>query len=413
MRTYRQLFAVDEFRALFAGQLVIGASMTIQALAVSVLVYDRTASPLLAAAGFLAGSLPQAVGAIALSGLSDRLAPRVALVGTDALRALASLAIVSGMLPVGGILATLMASGVVLRALAGIRLALVARLLPKDGYLLGRSVIGMAGDVMQIAGYAAGGGVIALFGSRAALWSAVALALAACLTDGCGLRERVALGNRRSVSDTWRGTLRLLRGRTTGRLLVGQCVPNGLIVGAEALFVPYAGSRSAVLLTTTGAGLLIGTMAVGRWLPVRWRARAGLPLYLLLALPYLAFAAEPTLWSAVGLVAVASIGYAGTLCLQQQFVAVVPEDVIGQALALASAGMLTAQGLAAYLAGAIAQVTRPGIAMAVMAAFSLLATLALLARGTEREPEPAPPATALIVSSGPETSHPRRLGRQL
>lgn len=406
MRTYPQLFAVGEFRALFAGQLVIGASTTIQALAVSVLVYDRTASPLLAAAGFLAGSLPQAIGAIALSGLSDRLAPRVAVVSTDAVRALTSLAIVSGILPVGGILATLTVSGVVLGALAGIRFALVARVLPKDAYLLGRSALGMAADAMQIGGYAAGGGVITIFGARGAIWSAAFLAVAACLTDGCGLRQRLALGRRRSVRSTWRCTWRLFRDRTTGRLLLGQCVPNGLIVGAEALFVPYAGSRAAILLTATAAGLLVGTIGVGRWLPVGWRPRAGLPLYLLLSLPYLAFASEPPLWPAVGLVAVASIGYGGTLCLQQQLVAIVPEDMTGQALALASAGMLTAQGLAAYLAGGIAQVTRPGVAIAVMAVLSLLATLALLWHTTDHELEAAPTATASIVSTS-QTSHPQ------
>jgi hypothetical protein len=41
--------------------------------------------------------------------------------------------------------------------------------------------------------------------------------------------------------------------------------------------------------------------------------------------------------------------------------------------------MLTVQGLAAYLAGALAQLLTPGRAMAVMAAASLLATAALVA----------------------------------
>ncbi len=74
----------------------------------------------------------------------------------------------------------------------------------------------------------------------------------------------------------------------------------------------------------------------------------------------------------------------------------VPEDSIGQALALASAGMLSAQGLAAYLAGGIAQLTRPGIAITAMGAISAVAAIALLrkARGsaspapeTESEPD--------------------------
>lgn len=390
MRTYRQVFAVGEFRALFGGQIAIGASMTIQALAVSVLVYDRTASPLLAAAGFLAGSLPQGVGAVFLSSLSDRLAPRTALVATDLLRGLTALAIAAGVFPTGGILAVLTASGVVLGALAGIRLALVTRVLPRDAYLLGRSTLDIAGGGMQVAGYAAGGGLIALLGAPAAMWSSVALAVGAGLADWRGVRAHAPAHERRvRVADTWRASRRLLSDPVIGRLLFAQWIPNGLIVGAEALFVPYAGDRSAVLLATTAAGLLAGTALIGRWLPTRWRTRAALPLYLLLALPYLAFAAGPPWWLAVALVAVASFGYAGTLCIQQRFVMVVAEDSIGQALALASAGMLSAQGLAAYLAGGIAQLTRPGIAIAVMGALSAVASTAPLGgmvRGRLRHP---------------------------
>jgi MFS family permease len=383
MRTYRQVFAVGEFRALFGGQIAIGASMTIQALAVSVLVYDRTASPLLAAAGFLAGSLPQAVGAVLLSSFSDRLAPRTALVATDLVRGVTALAIAAGVLPTGGILALLTASGVVLGALAGIRLALVTRVLPKDAYLLGRSTLDIAGSGMQVAGYAAGGGVIALLGAPVAMWSSVALAVGAGLLDWRGVRAHPpARVHRVSVPETWRASQGLLRDPTIGRLLIAQWVPNGLIVGAEALFVPYAGDRSAILLTTAAAGLLAGTALIGRWLPARWRTRAALPLYLLLALPYLAFAAGPPWWLAVSLVAVASFGYAGTLCIQQQLVTVVAENSIGQALALASAGMLSAQGLAAYLAGGLAQLTSVGVAIAVMGAISAAAAITLLLRET-------------------------------
>ena len=49
MTTYRRLFSIAEFRALFVAQLLAACAMTVQSLALSVLVYGRTGSPLLAA----------------------------------------------------------------------------------------------------------------------------------------------------------------------------------------------------------------------------------------------------------------------------------------------------------------------------------------------------------------------------
>ena len=60
--------------------------------------------------------------------------------------------------------------------------------------------------------------------------------------------------------------------------------------------------------------------------------------------------------------------------------ALTPDAMSGQALGLHSSGMLTMQGVAAALAGTLAQHTSPGAAIALMAAASVTVTLAL-ARG--------------------------------
>src|SRR5580658_2845539 len=79
MDTYRRLFAVPEFRALFAAQLAAACGMTMQGLALSVLVYDRTRSPLLAAVAISGVYVPQAIGVMTLSSAADRLPPRLLL----------------------------------------------------------------------------------------------------------------------------------------------------------------------------------------------------------------------------------------------------------------------------------------------------------------------------------------------
>ena len=66
----------------------------------------------------------------------------------------------------------------------------------------------------------------------------------------------------------------------------------------------------------------------------------------------------------------------------------------GQALGLHSSGMLAMQGVAATLAGAVAQWTSAGTAIAVMAAASVAVTLAL-APGLRRDHEASAAPVAL------------------
>ena len=76
-------------------------------------------------------------------------------------------------------------------------------------------------------------------------------------------------------------------------------------------------------------------------------------------------------------VALASVGYSASLLLQQRLMALTPDELSGHALGLHSSGMLAMQGVGAALAGAVAERTSPGAAMAVMAVISVAVTLIL------------------------------------
>lgn len=65
--------------------------------------------------------------------------------------------------------------------------------------------------------------------------------------------------------------------------------------------------------------------------------------------------------------------------------ALTPDALTGHALGLHSAGMLTMQGVAAALAGSVAQLTSPAVAMTAMAAVSTGVTLTLMAAGRREE----------------------------
>jgi predicted MFS family arabinose efflux permease len=201
----------------------------------------------------------------------------------------------------------------------------------------------------------------------------------------------------------------MLADRRLRRLLAGQWLPNGLIVGAEALYVPYAGHRAVYLFIAAAAGMLAGDLVVGRWVPARRRPQLSAALYSLLAAPYLGFLAHPPVVIATALVAVASLGYGGTLGLQQLFADEVDPAQQGQAFSLASAGQLTSQGLAAWAAGGLAEAMPTGTAMAATAALSIVATMTLV-RGVARPAEPprrleiAPPTEGRLPSCPPCSS---------
>jgi type IV secretory pathway VirB6-like protein len=80
---------------------------------------------------------------------------------------------------------------------------------------------------------------------------------------------------------------------------------------------------------------------------------------------------------ALAAVTLASVGFAASLLLQERLIRLTPDELSGQALGLHSSGVLTLQGVGALLAGTIAELTTPAVAMTVMAAASVTVTLAL------------------------------------
>ena len=90
-------------------------------------------------------------------------------------------------------------------------------------------------------------------------------------------------------------------------------VPNGLIVGCESLYVAYDSRHAGLLFGFAAAGMLVGDTLAGRFIPPKWRAKLGARMRVLLAAPYLVFALRPPVPLALAVVAVASVGYCGSL----------------------------------------------------------------------------------------------------
>ncbi|MDT0550158.1 MULTISPECIES: MFS transporter [Streptomyces] len=393
MRTYRELFAVPEFTPLFLTGTLKAAASTMSGLALGTLVYAATGSPLLSALSMFGPSLAHVIGATVLLSAADRLPPRAALCGLGLLFALGTAAQAVPGLPVPAVFAILLLLGTTASLGGGVSYGLLNEILVRDGYLLGRSVLNMSTGTMQICGYAAGGVLVTALSPRGTLLVAAALYLVGAFVALFGLSRRPArAAGRPSVAETWRNNARLWSSVPRRYVYLALWVPNGLIVGCESLFVPYAPGHAGLLLACAALGMLVGDTLTGRFVPPWWRERLGAPLRLLLAAPYLVFALHPPLPLAAAAVALASVGFAASLLLQERLMALTPDELSGHALGLHSSGMLTMQGVGAALAGAVAQHTSPSTAMALMAAASVTVTLALAPglRPLSRPKDPVP-----------------------
>jgi predicted MFS family arabinose efflux permease len=377
---------IPDFRSLWTQHTLLNLSEAMKALALSVLIFDRTGSPLLSAIAFLAGFLPQALSSTTVLSFADRLPPRATLFCWDLVRAASAAVFAADRLPVAGMLTLALAYGLFAPVPSAMKAALLVEIVDTRRFVVGQSLFNATIGVTQITGYAVGGGLLALLSPSGILWVVTGMALLSALVVRLGLSARPARQSRSSnashlaaITATWRVNRTLLADTRTRRLLLAQWLPASCIVGAEALAVSYAdeiGSPSAAgaLLTSAAIGMLVGDVLVGRFVSQQVRVRWALALALLLAGPYLLYMLRPGIVVAAAAAGLASVGFSYTLSLQLPFIEAVPAAARGQALGVAGSGLMTCQGVAAGLAGMVAEASRPSMAIGAAAVASILCT---------------------------------------
>ncbi|WP_416960646.1 MFS transporter [Streptomyces sp. Agncl-13] len=384
MRSYRELFRTPEYTPFFFSFAAQNAALTISGLALATLVYKATESPLLSAVSMFGPQLAQMLGATFFLSGADRLPPRVTLTGINTAFAVCTALLALPGLPIGAIFGIVFLQGLIASLGGGVSGGLLNEILPKDGYLLGRSVFNMASGLMQVTGFAAGGALLAVLSPRVCLLLAAALYATTALLLRLGLTARPPRSaGRPSVAATWRTNALLWSSRPRRLTYLGMWVPNGLVVGCESLYVSYDSRSAGVLFASAALGMFAGDLTLGRFVPRALRTRLDIPLRLLLATPYLFFAFRPGMpWAAMA-VCVASVGYGASLVLQERLMELTPDELAGHALGLRSAGMLTMQGVGAAVAGTVAQLTTPATAMTLVAVASVAVTLTLAMLGRQ------------------------------
>ena len=388
--TYRAVLAEPRFRLLFVTRsLAIGAD-TLRTVALSMLVFAVTGSPLLAAVTYGIAFLPQAIGGTLLGALADRVRPRPLITAGYGLEAATAAVLAMARLPAGASLALVAAIACLTPVFGGASSRLMAEVLAGDAYVLGRSLANIAASASQVLGLAAGGATVAALGARPALLVTAGCHLVAALVVRVwlpGLPSGARPASQPPVSvlrQSWTVNRQLIADPAVRILLLATWLPPAFIIGAESLIVPYAAQHGfpagspGLLLACLPAGMIAGDFAAGRLLRPATRERLTIPLMMAAGLPLLAFAVSPPLPAAAGLLAAAGIGPAYILGIQRRFLDAVPTPVLGQAFGLLQTGLMTFQGAGPALFGAVAEITSAGPAMALAGVATIITALGLL-----------------------------------
>ncbi|MFD7220536.1 MFS transporter [Streptomyces sp. NPDC059892] len=372
-RGYGAVFAVREFRFVFAAHLLSLLGVVVSEIALTFLVYDLTGSPLLSALTFALGLLPYLVGGTLLAGVADRYPARRVLVVCDLLCAACVGVMVLPGTPIAGLLALRCVVAAIAPVFTGTRMAALTDILGEgDLYVLGRSLLRIVSQSAQLAGFGVGGVLLAVVPARGAICVTVGTFLCSAALLRFGTRDRPARATGREAGqETGRGGALLLDSLGGARLLLGDrrirallllfWVPAMFVVAPEALAAPYADSLGlgpaalGLLMCAMPVGHIVAELYVGTALSPGARSRVVLPVAALGLLPLLVYGAEPGLGWTLTALALSGAGAAYVIGLDQWFVAAVPEELRGRAMTLLTAGLMTIQGLGMAAAGLAAE----------------------------------------------------------
>ena len=392
--TFREVFAVREFRPLFGTFLLSTAGDELARVALTVLVYQRTESPLLSALTFAIGHLPWLLGGPLLAAFADRLPRHRVLISTDIARAalLAVMAIPGTPLPV--LLGLLFLVALCAPPFESARSALMADVLDGDRYAVASSLTNITLQLAQVVGFLAAGAMVAVFSPSAALLIDAATFAVSALWLAAGLKRRPA-----PASEAGDGPRSLWQDTVDGLRLVGRS-PRLLAIiavlwvatlfayaseGVAAPLVEELGQGSTasigILLAANPLGVTIGGLVIARLVPPDRREGLVVPLVVLSLAPILvagivAVIAGPgslPFAAVLALLFVSGLGAAWLIPLNVSFVQAVPSAFRGRAFGVAVSGLYGVQAVGALGAGLGAEGVSASAVLAVSGGLGLLA----------------------------------------
>jgi hypothetical protein len=412
-----EFLAKREIRVLSAAQLLSSAGDQLARVAITVMVYGQTRSPLLTAVAYTLTYLPPLLGG-PVTGLTGKLDRRALMIGLDVARAALIAAMALPGTPLWSLGPLLFAAMLLGAPFCAARAALVRDHAPAGpGWMAGPSpaVSTIGYQAGQALGFLAGAGLVAaLQPRRTLLIDALTFLASACLVTTLVARRRTPHGPAAgptldplpAAGPTISAGAGIVARSTRLRTLALLGWVAGFYVVPECIAAPYARALGGgtltvgLLMAAMPAGAVLGVLAFARLIRPAAQAQSLGWLAMLSCVPLIFSALHPPLQVVLALWALAGAGTAYQVGAGVEFLRALghpgpagpgsgPSDHAGlpgsvradhallSALGFAQAGLLGTQCLGFVAAGAAAQVVGPQAAVALAGLCGLAASTAL------------------------------------
>ncbi|HZR54820.1 MAG TPA: MFS transporter [Streptosporangiaceae bacterium] len=385
--SYREVFAISEFRALWVAQVLSYAGDQFAQVAIAILVYHRTGSPFLTALTYALTYLPPIAGGPLLSSLADLFPRRRVMIVCDLLRVATVGFMALPATPFAALCALLFLTVLIGTPFSSARAALLPDVLPGDKYVLGSAISSITFQASQIAGFVAGAGVVAILDAHRTL---AVDAMSFCLSALIILLGTKARPSPRREGDTKRSLwaiskdgVRIVFGNPVLRTLLLFGWLAGFVIVPEGLAAPYAHSLHGTTLTVgllmaaMPTGAVIGAYLFGKLCRPSTRIRIMGWMAMLSCAPLIASAWNPPLSVILPMWALAGAGGAYQLAAAAAFVQALTPETRARAFGLAQSGLYAVQGIGILAGGAIAQAIGPTLAVGLAGLTGLTAATML------------------------------------